>query len=162
IHKAFRIAGSGRPGPVLVDLPKDVLFATGSYTPPDRVPPLPSYQPRTQGDPTAITAAVALMAEARRPGILTGGRIIRSEPKASRLLRELVELTGFPITSTLMGLGAYPASGPNWLKISGMHGSHEANMAVHDCDLMVCIGARFDDHVTSRLDGFSPHSKKIH
>lgn len=162
MHKAFRIARSGRPGPVLVDLPKDVLFAMGTYTPPDRVPPLPSYQPRTKGDLTAITTAVALMAEARRPVIYTGGGIVNSGPEASKLLRELVALTGFPITSTLMGLGAYPASGPNWLKVPGMHGSHEANMAMHDCDLMICIGARFDDRVTSRLDRFSPQSKKIH
>ncbi|SSC69612.1 unnamed protein product [Ciceribacter sp. T2.26MG-112.2] len=162
IHEAFRIAQSGRPGPVLVDVPKDVQFATGTYTPPSNDIIQKSYQPQVQGDINAIRAAVELMANARRPIIYSGGGVVNSGPEASRLLRELVELTDFPITSTLMGLGSYPASGKNWLGMLGMHGSYEANMAMHDCDVMVCIGARFDDRITGRLNAFSPNSKKIH
>lgn len=162
IHEAFRIAQSGRPGPVLVDVPKDVQFATGTYTPPSNDIIQKSYQPQVQGDINAIRAAVELMANARRPIIYSGGGVVNSGPEASKLLRELVELTDFPITSTLMGLGSYPASGKNWLGMLGMHGSYEANMAMHDCDVMVCIGARFDDRITGRLNAFSPNSKKIH
>ncbi len=162
IHEAFRIAKSGRPGPVVVDIPKDIQFATGTYTPPSADIIEKSYQPRMDGDRNAIKAAVELMASARRPILYTGGGVINSGPEATRLLRELVELTDFPITSTLMGLGAYPASGKNWLGMLGMHGSYEANMAMHDCDVMVCIGARFDDRITGRLNAFSPGSKKIH
>jgi acetolactate synthase-1/2/3 large subunit len=162
IHEAFRVAQSGRPGPVVVDVPKDVQFATGTYTPPSDAPIQKSYQPKTQGDPRRIQEAVELMRSARRPVIYSGGGVINSGPEASRLLRELVEITGFPITSTLMGLGAYPASGKNWLGMLGMHGTYEANLAMHDCDVMVCIGARFDDRITGRLNAFSPNSKKIH
>lgn len=162
IHEAFRIASSGRPGPVLVDMPKDVLFASGNYTPPEAVAPRTSYQPSHHDDTREIEAAVGLMATARRPVICTGGGVINSGPEASKLLRELVDLTGFPVTSTLMGLGAYPASSPNWLKMTGLHGSYEANMTMHGCDVMICVGARFDDGVTSRVDGFSPNSRKIH
>ncbi|MCX8996409.1 acetolactate synthase 3 large subunit [Rhizobiaceae bacterium BDR2-2] len=162
IHEAFRIAQSGRPGPVVVDIPKDVQFATGTYVPPEKHAIQTSYQPKMDGDVGAIAAAVELMANARRPVFYTGGGVVNSGPDASTLLRELVELTGFPITSTLMGLGAYPASGEAWLGMLGMHGSYEANMAMHDCDVMVCIGARFDDRITGRLDAFSPGSKKIH
>lgn len=162
IHEAFRIAQSGRPGPVLVDMPKDVLLSTGIYTPPQDAVAQKSYQPKVKGDIGRIQAALDLMARARRPVIYTGGGVISSGPEASKLLFELAELTGFPVTSTLMGLGAYPASGKNWLKMVGLHGSYEANMAMHDCDLMVCIGARFDDRVTSRVDAFSPNSQKIH
>lgn len=162
IHEAFRVAQSGRPGPVVVDIPKDVQFATGTYTPPSAAPIQKSYQPKLQGDASQIEAAVQLMKSARRPIIYSGGGVVNSGPEASRLLRELVEITGFPITSTLMGLGAYPASGKNWLGMLGMHGSYEANMAMHDCDVMVCIGARFDDRITGRLNAFSPNSKKIH
>ncbi len=162
IHEAFRIAQSGRPGPVVVDIPKDVQFATGTYTPPSAVPAQKSYQPKTQGDLKKIEEAVELMKTARRPIIYSGGGVVNSGPQASTLLRELVELTDFPITSTLMGLGAYPASGKNWLGMLGMHGTYEANMAMHDCDVMVCIGARFDDRITGRLNAFSPNSKKIH
>ncbi|WP_425503190.1 acetolactate synthase 3 large subunit [Paenirhizobium daejeonense] len=162
IHEAFRIAQSGRPGPVLVDVPKDVQFATGTYTPPSAHVAQKSYQPKVQGDENAIRAAIELMAHARRPVFYTGGGVVNSGPEASKLLRELVELTDFPITSTLMGLGAYPASGKNWLGMLGMHGSYEANMAMHDCDVMVCVGARFDDRITGRLNAFSPNSKKIH
>jgi acetolactate synthase I/II/III large subunit len=161
LHEAFHVATTGRPGPVVVDIPKDVQFATGMYTPPQTAPRT-SYQPQMQGDIEAIKAAVALMAEARRPIIYSGGGVISSGVEASHLLRELVQLTDFPITSTLMGLGAYPASGDNWMGMLGMHGTYEANMAMHDCDVMLCIGARFDDRITGRLNAFSPNSKKIH
>jgi acetolactate synthase-1/2/3 large subunit len=161
IHEAFHVATTGRPGPVVVDIPKDVQFAKGTYVPPQTAPRT-SYQPKVQGDLDKVRAAIELMAGARQPIIYTGGGVINSGPEASHLLRELVELTGFPITSTLMGLGAYPASGKNWLGMLGMHGSYEANMAMHDCDVMLCIGARFDDRITGRLDAFSPNSKKIH
>ncbi|MGN6770361.1 MAG: acetolactate synthase 3 large subunit [Rhizobiaceae bacterium] len=161
LHEAFVVATTGRPGPVVVDVPKDVQFATGTYTPPQTAPRV-SYHPQVDGDMEAIKAAVELMAEARRPIIYSGGGVINSGTEACQLLRELVELTGFPITSTLMGLGAYPASGKNWLGMLGMHGAYEANMAMHDCDVMLCIGARFDDRITGRIDAFSPHSRKIH
>jgi acetolactate synthase I/II/III large subunit len=161
LHEAFHIATTGRPGPVVVDIPKDIQFARGTYTPPQTAPRT-SYQPKVQGDLNAIKQAVALMASARRPVIYSGGGVINSGTEASHLLRELVDLTGFPITSTLMGLGAYPASGKNWLGMLGMHGTYEANMAMHDCDVMVCIGAGFDDRITGRLNAFSPNSKKIH
>ncbi len=162
IHEAFRIAQSGRPGPVVVDIPKDVQFATGTYTPPSAAKVQHSYQPKVQGDMRRIEQAIELMKGARRPVIYSGGGVVNSGLEASHLLRELTELTGFPITSTLMGLGAYPASGKNWLGMLGMHGTYEANMAMHDCDVMVCIGARFDDRITGRLNAFSPNSKKIH
>jgi len=162
IHEAFRIAQSGRPGPVLIDIPKDVQFAKGTYQAPDNVPMEAHYQPRIQGEMSEIEKAVAMMAGAKRGIIYSGGGVINSGPVATKLLRELVELTGFPITSTLMGLGAYPASGANWLGMLGMHGSYEANMAMHDCDVMLCVGARFDDRITGRINAFSPHSKKIH
>ncbi|MBX3572964.1 MAG: acetolactate synthase 3 large subunit [Mesorhizobium sp.] len=161
LHEAFLVATTGRPGPVVVDIPKDVQFAKGIYTPPQTAP-RSSYQPKLQGDLEKIKAAVALMSTAKKPIIYSGGGVINSGPEASHLLRELVDLTGFPITSTLMGLGAYPASGKNWLGMLGMHGSYEANMAMHDCDVMLCIGARFDDRITGRLNAFSPHSRKIH
>ena len=161
IHEAFHVATTGRPGPVVVDIPKDVQFARGVYVPPQTAPRT-SYQPKVQGDLEKVKAAVELMAGARKPIIYTGGGVINSGPEASHLLRELVDLTGFPITSTLMGLGAYPASGKNWLGMLGMHGTYEANMAMHDCDVMICIGARFDDRITGRLNAFSPNSKKIH
>jgi acetolactate synthase I/II/III large subunit len=161
IHEAFRIATTGRPGPVVVDIPKDVQFAKGRYVGPDQVS-RPSYQPKMQGDLNAIKAAIELMKTAKRPVFYTGGGVVNSGPEASRLLRELVALTGFPITSTLMGLGCYPASGEHWLGMLGMHGRYEANMAMHDCDLMINIGARFDDRITGRLTAFSPDSRKIH
>ncbi|MBX9588590.1 MAG: acetolactate synthase 3 large subunit [Hyphomonadaceae bacterium] len=161
LHEAFYVARTGRPGPVVVDIPKDVQFATGTYTGPKDVRHK-TYQPRLKGDAKAIADAVELMARARKPVLYTGGGVINSGPKASKLLRELVRLTGFPITSTLMGLGAFPASGKEWLGMLGMHGTYEANLAMHDCDVMVCIGARFDDRITGRIDAFSPRSKKIH
>ncbi|MCT8992027.1 acetolactate synthase 3 large subunit [Chelativorans sp. SCAU2101] len=161
LHEAFHVATTGRPGPVVVDIPKDVQFAKGIYTPPQTAPRT-SYRPRVEGDQDKIRAAVQLMATAKKPIIYSGGGVINAGPAACQALRELVELTGFPITSTLMGLGAYPASGKNWLGMLGMHGTYEANMAMHDCDVMLCVGARFDDRITGRVDAFSPHSKKIH
>ncbi|WP_324754552.1 acetolactate synthase 3 large subunit [Roseovarius sp. Pro17] len=161
IHEAFHVATAGRPGPVLVDIPKDVQFASATYTPPQKVR-TGHYQPQVKGDLDAITELVAAMETAKRPLFYTGGGVINSGPAASQLLRELVEATGIPVTSTLMGLGAYPASGKAWLGMLGMHGLYEANMAMHDCDLMINIGARFDDRITGRLDAFSPGSKKAH
>ena len=161
MHEAFHVASSGRPGPVLVDIPKDVQFATGSYAAPKEVK-LAHYAPKVKGDMEPITELVEAMEQAKRPVFYTGGGVINSGTGASQLLRELVEATGFPVTSTLMGLGAYPASGDKWLGMLGMHGLYEANMAMHDCDLMINIGARFDDRITGRIDAFSPKSKKAH
>ena len=161
LHEAFYVATTGRPGPVLVDIPKDVQFAMGTYIPKSQFRHK-SYRPQVSGDLEKIQAAVELMAGAKRPVFYTGGGVINSGPEASQLLRELVGMTGFPITSTLMGLGAYPASGEHWLGMLGMHGTYEANMAMHDCDVMICIGARFDDRITGRLDAFAPHCRKIH
>ncbi|MBX3533500.1 MAG: acetolactate synthase 3 large subunit [Xanthobacteraceae bacterium] len=161
LHEAFYIAGSGRPGPVVVDIPKDIQFAKGKYTGPKNVEHK-SYKPKLKGDMPKIQAAVELMKNAKRPVFYTGGGIINSGNEASVLLRDLVKLTGYPITSTLMGLGAYPAADPQWLGMLGMHGTYEANWAMHDCDVMICIGARFDDRITGRIDAFAPHSKKIH
>ncbi len=161
LHEAFYVATHGRPGPVLVDIPKDVQFATGTYVPKSQFRHK-SYRPAVSGDLKQIQAAVDLMAQAKRPVFYTGGGIVNSGREACHLLRELVNLTGFPITSTLMGLGAYPASGEHWLGMLGMHGTYEANMAMHDCDVMINIGARFDDRITGRINAFSPHSKKIH
>ncbi len=161
MHEAFYVAMTGRPGPVVVDIPKDVQFAKGTYTSKKDVI-VKSYQPQTKPDMAAIEAAIALIATAKKPLFYTGGGVINSGPRASKLLREFVELTGIPITSTLMGLGAYPASGKEWLGMLGMHGTYEANMAMHDCDVMINVGARFDDRITGRLDAFAPNSKKIH
>jgi acetolactate synthase-1/2/3 large subunit len=160
LHEAFHVARSGRPGPVLVDIPKDVQFATGTYAP--REEHVSRYQPRRRPDPAMVEALVAAIETAERPVFYTGGGVVNSGPDASRLLRELVAATGFPVTSTLMGLGAYPASGPQWLGMLGMHGLYEANMAMHGCDLMINLGARFDDRITGRLDAFSPGSRKAH
>jgi acetolactate synthase-1/2/3 large subunit len=160
LHEAFYVAKAGRPGPVLVDVPKDVQFAKGIYTGPSQVAHK-SYRPRTKGDPQAIRAAIDLIAKAKRPVFYTGGGVVNSGPRAAELLRELVHLTGYPITSTLMGLGAYPAADPQWLGMLGMHGTWEANHVMHDCDLMVAVGARFDDRITGRVNAFSPNSKKI-
>ena len=161
IHEAFHVATSGRPGPVLVDIPKDVQFASAAYTDKKAVK-VSHYQPTVKGDMDMITTLVEAMEKAERPVFYTGGGVINSGPAASQLLRELVEATGFPITSTLMGLGSYPASGDKWLGMLGMHGLYEANLAMHDCDLMINVGARFDDRITGRLDAFSPKSKKAH
>lgn len=161
LHEAFHIASTGRPGPVLVDIPKDIQFATGIYTPPQTTPRT-SYRPTVEGDKSAIAQAVEMLLTAKKPIIYSGGGVINSGPAATKLLRELVEISNFPITSTLMGLGAYPASGKNWLGMLGMHGTYEANMTMHDCDVMLCVGARFDDRITGRLNAFAPHSRKIH
>ncbi len=160
IHTAFHVATAGRPGPVLVDIPKDVQFAEGVYHGPSKIKS--HYQPKVKGDIDAITQLVEAMEIAKKPIFYTGGGVINSGPAASQLLRELVAGTNFPITSTLMGLGSYPAKGDNWLGMLGMHGLYEANMAMHDCDLMINIGARFDDRITGRLDAFSPNSAKAH
>lgn len=161
VHEAFQVATTGRPGPVLIDIPKDIQFKKTIYRGKSAVLS-PSYRPSTQPDLIAIEKAVELMAGAKKPVFYTGGGIINSGPEASTLLRQLAHATGFPVTSTLMGLGAFPAADPQWLGMLGMHGAYEANMAMHDCDVMICLGARFDDRVTGRLDAFSPNSKKIH
>ena len=161
VHEAFHVATSGRPGPVVIDIPKDLQFATGAYQGKASVS-RPTYRPARDPDLDRIAEAIALMKAAKRPVFYTGGGVINSGPKASELLRKLQKATGFPVTSTLMGLGAFPASHADWLGMLGMHGSYEANNAMHDCDLMICVGARFDDRVTGRIDAFSPGSKKIH
>ena len=161
IHEAFYIATTGRPGPVVVDIPKDVQFKKAPYVGPAQIKHR-TYKPRLEPDPDVIRTAVRMMAAAKRPVFYTGGGIINSGPEASRLLREFVHLTGFPITSTLMGLGAYPASDKQWLGPIGMHGTYEANLSANRCDLLIALGSRFDDRVTGRVDAFSPGSKKIH
>ncbi len=161
IHEAFQIASTGRPGPVVVDIPKDVQFKKGAYIGPDNVRHR-TYHPRIEADKSVIRTAVRMMAAAKRPVFYTGGGIINSGPEASQLLREFVHLTGFPITSTLMGLGAFPASDKQWLGPIGMHGTYEANLCANRCDLLIALGSRFDDRVTGRVDAFSPASKKIH
>src|ERR1700692_4264249 len=161
LHEAFHIAASGRPGPVVVDIPKDIQFAKGTYSKPKEFQHK-GYKPRLKGDPDKIRTAVEMMAAAKRPLFYTGGGVVNSGPAASEHLRELVKLTGFPITSTLKGVAPFPAAEPQWLGMLGMHGTYEANLSMHDCDLMICIGARFDDRITGRLDAFSPGSTKIH
>ena len=161
IHLAFLVATTGRPGPVLIDVPKDIQFADAEYCSKDEVEH-PSYKPVVKPEISEIEEAVELMSKAKNPVFYTGGGVINSGPEASHLLRELVSATGFPVTSTLMGLGAFPADDEKWLGMLGMHGTYEANMAMHDCDLIINVGARFDDRVTGRLDAFSPNSKKIH
>jgi acetolactate synthase-1/2/3 large subunit len=161
LHEAFQIATTGRPGPVVVDIPKDIQFKKGAYIGPQAVRHR-TYHPKTDPDTQAVQRAVEMMAAAKKPLFYTGGGIVNSGPIASERLRELVRMTGFPITSTLMGLGAFPSDHPDWLGMLGMHGTYESNMAMNQCDVMVCIGARFDDRITGRLDAFSPDSKKIH
>ncbi|MEM1363062.1 MAG: acetolactate synthase 3 large subunit [Pseudomonadota bacterium] len=161
IHQSFHVATHGRPGPVLVDIPKDVQFASDVYTPPEQAN-TKHYRPKVKGNPDKIEEMVALIETAERPIFYTGGGVINSGTMASQLLREFVAETGFPITSTLMGLGAYPASGENWLGMLGMHGLYEANLAMYGCDLMLNIGARFDDRITGRVQDFSPESRKVH
>jgi len=160
IDEAFQIATTGRPGPVLIDIPKDVQVASAQMR--DSTQRRQRYAPRTQGGSDEIREAVELLANAKAPVFYTGGGVINSGRRASELLRELQALTGAPVTSTLMGLGAFPADHADWLGMLGMHGTYEANMAMNQADLMVCIGARFDDRVTGRLDAFAPNSKKIH
>ena len=161
VHEAFYVARSGRPGPVVIDLPKDILIGKAPYTPPADTPHR-SYRPQTQPDSALIARAVAMLKSAKRPMIYTGGGVINAGPAASEALVRFVRTTGFPCTSTLMGLGAFPASDPQFLGMLGMHGTYEANLAMHGCDVMLNIGARFDDRVTGRLNAFSPGSRKIH
>ncbi|KAA0598268.1 acetolactate synthase-1/2/3 large subunit [Azospirillum lipoferum] len=161
LHEAFYVARSGRPGPVLVDIPKDVQFADGTYVPPAEVKHK-TYRPQVKPEMARIEEAVDLIANAKRPVFYTGGGVINAGPFAAKLLTQFVKATGFPITSTLMGLGAFPASESQWLGMLGMHGTYEANLAMYECDVMINIGARFDDRVTGKLSAFSPGSKKIH
>ncbi len=161
IHEAFYIATSGRPGPVVIDIPKDVQVARANYRKPGKQEHK-TYRPEIKGAIADIERAIALMADAKKPILYTGGGVINAGPGAAQTLRELARITGMPVTSTLMGLGAYPASDKQFLGMLGMHGTYEANLAMHDCDVMLCLGARFDDRVTGRVDAFSPLSKKIH
>ena len=161
IHEAFHIATSGRPGPVVIDIPKDVQVATAPYSKPGPIQHK-TYRPALKADRAAIEQAVDMIAAAERPVLYTGGGVINSGPAAAQLLVELARITGAPVTSTLMGLGAFPASSPQFLGMLGMHGTYEANWAMNQADLIVNIGARFDDRVTGRLDAFAPNSRKIH
>ncbi len=161
VHEAFHIATSGRPGPVVIDIPKDVQVATARYAKPGPIQHK-TYRPQVKPDASAIEAAVDMLAAAERPVFYTGGGVINAGPAASQMLREIARITGAPVTSTLMGLGAYPASGPQWLGMLGMHGTYEANLAMNQADLIVAVGARFDDRVTGRLDAFAPHARKVH
>ena len=161
IHKAFRIATTGRPGPVLIDIPKDIQFKKGIYQSEEKIE-IDSYRPNYKGDPDQIEKAVEMISQAKKPIFYTGGGVINAGEKASEILRELVFATGFPITSTLQGLGCYPGEDSQFLGMLGMHGTFEANNAMHDCDLMINIGARFDDRITGMVSKFSPNSKKIH
>jgi acetolactate synthase-1/2/3 large subunit len=160
VREAFAIATKGRPGPVVIDIPKNVQVATAATD--VKRPTSSRFSPAGEADYAEINRAVELLANAKAPILYTGGGIINSGPDASAALRELAELSGAPVTSTLMGLGAYPASGDAWLGMLGMHGTYEANMAMNQCDVMLCLGARFDDRVTGRRDAFSPDSIKIH
>src|SRR5580704_5027472 len=161
MHEAFYIAKSGRPGPVVIDLPNDVLFALGPYSEPQDIHHK-SYNPQTRPDPARIDEALKLIANAERPLIYGGGGLINSGPEACARFADFVRLVDAPCTLTLMGLGALPASDPHFLGMVGMHGMYESNMAMHDCDLMIAVGSRFDDRVTGRLNAFAPNSKKIH
>ncbi|WP_296617709.1 acetolactate synthase 3 large subunit [Sphingomonas sp.] len=161
VHEAFHIATSGRPGPVVIDIPKDVQVATAKYTRPGPIQHK-TYRPQIKADPAVIEQLVDMLAAAERPILYTGGGIINSGPAASQLLRELAKITGAPVTSTLMGLGAFPASSPQWLGMLGMHGTYEANWAMNQADLILALGARFDDRVTGRLDAFAPNARKVH
>ena len=161
LTEAFHIATHGRPGPVVVDIPKNVQVAEAEFNRHNGVKNS-RYQPQTDGDFKAVNEAVEMIMQAKAPILYTGGGIINSGPKASETLRELAELLGAPVTSTLMGLGAFPASSDQWLGMLGMHGTYEANMAMNRADLIICLGARFDDRITGRIDAFSPDSKKIH
>ena len=160
VHEAFYVARSGRPGPVVIDLPKDIVIGKAPYTEP--AAQHPSYRPQTEPDRGQIAKAITLLRHAKRPMIYTGGGVINAGPAASAALTKFVRMTGFPITNTLMGLGAYPASDPQFLGMLGMHGTYESNLAMHGCDVLLNIGARFDDRVTGRLNAFSQGSKKIH
>ncbi len=163
LHKAFEVATSGRPGPVLVDIPKDIQFKKGKYSKPKKLKESNFNNKLTFDEQDKnINDVIELFKKSSRPILYTGGGVINSGPVATQLLRELVSLTGFPITSTLQGLGAFPGNDQQFLGMLGMHGTYEANNAMHDCDLMINVGARFDDRITGKLDEFSPNSKKIH
>jgi acetolactate synthase I/II/III large subunit len=161
MHEAFEVATTGRPGPVLVDIPKDIQFAKAKYFKPKKEKKL-NGKNKSKFNQKHIDQLINLMSKASKPVFYTGGGVINSGPKASELLRELVSLTGFPITSTLQGLGAFPGDDKQFLGMLGMHGTYEANNAMHDCDLLINIGARFDDRITGKIDEFSPKSKKVH
>jgi acetolactate synthase-1/2/3 large subunit len=161
IHEAFYVASSGRPGPVLVDIPKDIQFAEGPYIGPSEIQHK-SYKPQIKPELARIEEAVELIAEAKRPIFYVGGGVVNSGPLASKLLAQFVRMTGYPCTTTLMGLGAFPASDPLWLGMLGMHGTYESNLAMHGCDVMIAVGARFDDRFTGKISEFAPNSKKIH
>jgi len=161
IHEAFHVAKAGRPGPVVVDLPKDIQLAKAPYVGPEAIEHR-TYRPKRTPDAAAIEKAVELISKAKRPLFYCGGGVVNSGPRASELLTEFVRMTGYPVTLTLMGLGTVPASEPLFLGMVGMHGTYESNMAMHDCDLMINVGARFDDRVTGKLAAFAPNSKKIH
>ena len=161
IHEAFKVATTGRPGPVLVDIPKDIQFAKTKYSKPKKQNKL-NGKSNNKFSQKQIDQLIELLKSSKKPIIYTGGGVINSGPKASDALREFVELTGFPITSTLQGLGAYPGDDNQFLGMLGMHGTYEANNAMHDCDLLINIGARFDDRITGKIDEFSPNSKKVH
>ena len=161
VHEAFYVARNGRPGPVVIDLPKDVLQAKGDYTPPEQVKHR-SYKPQLDPDPAAIEAALDMIGRAERPIVYAGGGVVNAGPEASALLRRFVHSLGAPCTNTLMGLGSFAAGDPQFVGMLGMHGTYEANLAMYNCDLMINVGARFDDRVTGLLSEFSPDSKKIH
>ncbi len=161
IHEAFEVATTGRPGPVLVDIPKDIQFQKSTYSKPKKQKKLNGKR-HNNFNQKDIDELIKLMSKANKPIFYTGGGVINSGPKASVLLRELIDATGFPITSTLQGLGSFPGDDNLFLGMLGMHGTYEANNAMHDCDLMINIGARFDDRITGKIDEFSPKSKKVH
>ncbi|MCJ8157552.1 acetolactate synthase 3 large subunit [Sphingomonas sp. LaA6.9] len=161
VHEAFHIATSGRPGPVVVDIPKDVQVATARYKKPGAIQHK-TYRPQVKADQSLIESAVEMLAAAERPVFYTGGGVINAGPAASQILRELARITGAPVTSTLMGLGAFPASSDQWLGMLGMHGTYEANLAMNKADLIIALGSRFDDRVTGRLDAFAPNARKVH
>ena len=159
VKKAFYLCSTGRPGPVVVDIPKDVTAQLAEYHYPKKIE-MRSYRPVVEGHAGQIKKAVELLLDAKRPILYTGGGVVLGDGSAS--LIELTRLLGFPITNTLMGLGSYPPADPQFLGMLGMHGTYEANMAMHECDVLIAIGARFDDRVVGKVDQFSPHSKKIH
>ncbi len=161
MHEAFEVAKSGRPGPVVIDLPKDVQFAESKYLSPEEISQR-HYFDKVTGDSEKISEAIELIATAKKPIFYIGGGCINSGTAACKAIADLVRITGYPATTTLMGLGAIPSSSPKWLGMLGMHGTYEANLAMHGCDVMIAVGARFDDRVTGRIDAFSPNSKKIH
>jgi acetolactate synthase-1/2/3 large subunit len=161
MHEAFYVATAGRPGPVLIDIPKDVILGMGAYVGPENVT-LKNYAPKREPDMAQIEKAVELLASAKKPIIYAGGGVINAGPQASKLLTQLVRMTGFPCTTTLMALGAFPASDKHFIGMPGMHGTYEANLTMHDCDVMFNVGARFDDRVTGKVSAFAPHAKKVH